>query len=65
MPDAAEPRELAACMLAVALASEAKDPNLLEWLCVRAGEYLDQATALESATPAVQQAQQPQPDKKD
>ena len=64
MPDASELRDLAARMLW--LATAAKDQHLLEWLCIRAGDYLDQATTLESAAPTepvVQQAQQPQPDK--
>jgi hypothetical protein len=65
MPDAAQLRDLAARMLALAM--NAEDQRWLEQLCVRAGEYLDQATALESAAPqaTVQQAQQPQSDKKD
>jgi hypothetical protein len=28
-----------------------RDQDVLEWLCIRAGEYLEQATALESAAP--------------
>jgi hypothetical protein len=47
MPDASHLRDLAARMLALALT--AKDQRLLEWLSVRAGEYLDQAAALEAA----------------
>jgi hypothetical protein len=46
MPDGAQLRELAARMLAVA-----KDQQLLERLCVRASEYLDQAGVLEAAQP--------------
>jgi hypothetical protein len=38
-------RELAARLLALAM--EAQDKDLLERLCVRAGEYLDQAGLLE------------------
>jgi hypothetical protein len=33
----------------LALAMQVKDPQLLEQLCVRAGEYLDQAGQLETA----------------
>jgi hypothetical protein len=33
----------------LALAMEANDRQLLEWLCVRACEYLDQAGLLDSA----------------
>jgi hypothetical protein len=44
MPDAAQLRELAARMLALAM--DAKDQQLLERLCVRASDYLDQAIAL-------------------
>ena len=58
MPDATELRELAARMLALALASEAKDANLLEWLCIRAGEYLDHATALDAPPPAAVDAEE-------
>jgi hypothetical protein len=69
MPNAAEFRELASRLLAFALAMNTNDENVFEWLCVRAGEYLDQAAALEAATtsaePVTQQAQQPQPDKED
>ena len=49
MPDAAQLRELAARMLALAL--DAKDQQLLERLCVGASDYLDQAIALEAAQP--------------
>jgi hypothetical protein len=55
MPDAIRLRELATCMLALALV--AKDQHLLERLCVRAGEYLDQAMALESAAPPATDAE--------
>jgi hypothetical protein len=41
MPDAAQLREWAARILA--LATDAEDRQLLECLCIRAGEYLDQA----------------------
>ena len=47
MLDAAQLRELAARVFALAM--HAKDQNLLEQLCVRAGEYLDQAMAIETA----------------
>jgi hypothetical protein len=47
MPDAVQLREMAARMLALAM--EANDRQLLEWLCVRACEYLDQAGLLDSA----------------
>jgi hypothetical protein len=47
MPDAAHLREMAAHMLALAMGTE--DEQLLERLCVRAGEYLDQAGLLEAA----------------
>jgi hypothetical protein len=49
MLDAAQLREMAARMLALAM--QAKDDQLLEQLCVRAGEYLDQAGLLEAAKP--------------
>ena len=45
MPDAERLRQLAARMFAAALATT--DQNLIEWLCMRAGEYLDQAGTLE------------------
>jgi hypothetical protein len=35
----------------LALALDAKDQQLLERLCVRASDYLDQAIALEAAQP--------------
>ena len=44
MPDAAQLSELAARMLAFAM--QAKDQDLLEWLCIRAGDYLDQRQGL-------------------
>ena len=47
MPTATELRELAARMLALAM--NANDQQMLESLCTRAGEYLDQAAALEAA----------------
>jgi hypothetical protein len=64
MPDTGQLRDLAARMLVLALG--AKDQHLLEWLVIRASDYLEQATELEAAaqSTAVQQAQQPQPDKK-
>jgi hypothetical protein len=49
MPDAAQLRELAARMLALAL--DAKDQQLLERLCVRASDYLEQARMLEATQP--------------
>jgi hypothetical protein len=55
MPDAAQLRELAARMLA--LATDAADQQLLEWLCIRAGEYLDQAGVLEAAQPPATDAE--------
>jgi hypothetical protein len=65
VPSAAELRDLAARMLALAMG--AKDQRLLEWLVIRASEYLDQAMAIEAAgteatgtSPVVQQTQQPQ-----
>lgn len=60
MPNASQLRELATQMLALAITTT--DQQWLERLCVRAGDYLDQATALESPAPqtTVQQAQQPQ-----
>lgn len=47
MSDAAHLREMAAHMLALAMGTE--DQHLLERLCVRAGEYLDQAGLLDAA----------------
>ena len=55
-------------MLALAMTTE--DKELAQLLTTRAGEYLDQAGALEGATPPIgealqhvaQQAEQPQPD---
>jgi hypothetical protein len=47
MPDAAQLRDLAARMLALAV--DAKNQQLREWLCIRAGDYLDQARVLEAA----------------
>ena len=47
MPDAAHLREMAAHMLALAMGTE--DEQLLERLCVRAGEYLDQAGLIDAA----------------
>jgi hypothetical protein len=41
----------------LALALVAKDQHLLERLCVRAGEYLDQAMTLESAAPPAADAE--------
>jgi hypothetical protein len=49
MLDAAHLRDLAARMLALAVG--AKDQPLREWLCIRAGDYLDQARVLEAAKP--------------
>jgi hypothetical protein len=49
MLDAAQLREMAARTLALAM--QAKDERLLEQLCVRAGDYLDQAGLLEAAKP--------------
>ena len=67
MPDEAQLRELAARMLALAM--QAKDQDLLEWLCIRACDYLDQATGLEptppQAAPGVQQPQRPKADEED
>jgi hypothetical protein len=66
MPDEAQLRELAARMLALAM--QAKDQDLLEWLCIRAGDYLDQATGLPptpQAAPGVQQPQRLKPDEED
>jgi hypothetical protein len=45
--NAAQLRELAVRMLAVAM--NAKDQQLLDWLCKHAGEYLDKADLLEVA----------------
>jgi hypothetical protein len=61
-------RQLAERMLALAMTTE--DEELAQLLATRAGEYLDQARALEAATPPIgeapqhvaQQAEQPQPD---
>ena len=58
-------RQLAERMLALAM--DAGDAQLTEWLSKRAGEYLDEAQALEAAVPpivetperAAQQAQRP------
>ena len=47
MPTVVQLRDLATRMLALAM--QVKDPQLLEQLCVRAGEYLDQAGQLETA----------------
>lgn len=46
MSDTAQLRDLAARLLALAM--DTQDQHLLERLCVRAGEYLDQAIALEA-----------------
>ena len=53
----------------LALAKKADDQRLIEWLSIRAAEYLEEAQALETASPpvrepgqhVVQQAEQPQP----
>ena len=55
MLDPAQLRQLAARMFAAAMT--AKDQHLLEWLCIRAGEYLDQASALETAQSPIADAQ--------
>jgi hypothetical protein len=47
MPDAAQLRDLAARMLALAM--DVKNQQFRERLCVRASEYFDQAEALEAA----------------
>jgi hypothetical protein len=47
-----------------ALAINAGDSKLTDWLSIRAGEYLDQAQALETQQVA-QQAEQPQPNEPD
>lgn len=54
MPDAAQLRQQAAYLFATALAT--KDQSLLERLCIRAGQYLDQANTLEAAQPPVADA---------
>jgi hypothetical protein len=54
----------------LALAKKVDDQRLIEWLSIRAAEYLDEAQALEMATPpvrepgqhVVQQAEQSQPE---
>jgi hypothetical protein len=51
MQDAAQLRQLATCMFATAMAT--KDQSLVESLCIRACEYLDQASALEAAQPSI------------
>ena len=56
IPDAAQLRELAAHVLALAIT--VKDPQLVERLCVRAVEYLDQAGALEAAQASAADAEQ-------
>jgi hypothetical protein len=57
-------RQMAARMFAVALSS--RDRKLAERLTLRASDYLDQAAELERTKPAItQQAQQPQPKKKE
>jgi hypothetical protein len=48
----------------LALAINAGDPRLTDWLSIRAGEYLDQARALETQEVA-QQAEQLQPNEPD
>jgi hypothetical protein len=58
MPDSAQLRRLAAQMFAVAMTT--KDHDFFERLCIRAGEYLDQASALETAQPSI--ANDPKPD---
>ena len=53
----------------LALAKKADDQRLIEWLSIRAAEYLEEAQALETASPpirepgqhVVEQAEQPQP----
>jgi hypothetical protein len=47
MPTVVQLRDLATRMLALAM--QVKDQQLLEQLCARAGEYLDQAGQLETA----------------
>jgi hypothetical protein len=64
-------RQLAERMLALAMKID--DPKLAEALATRAGQYLDEARALESTKPPIvetlqrvpQQAEQLQPDKSD
>lgn len=61
----ADPRHLRAMAERIlALAINAGDPKLTDWLSIRAGEYLDQAQALETQQVA-RQAEQPQPNEPD
>jgi DNA-binding winged helix-turn-helix (wHTH) protein len=53
--NAAQLRELAVRMLAVAM--NAKDQQLLDWLCKHAGEYLDKADLLEVAQRPINNAE--------